>query len=344
MPITLNGTNQYLKYNAAQIGSLAHNVAHTFCGWFKPVSAATVYGLLHQVNNADESAILSGLETTATAKFRGWFNGSRSDAAGFGSLSAGGWVFVAWRTDGASGNKMAYSGQNGLTSGASFSSISDSSGGTAIFNNFQVGRVGSNGSYFAGDVCCIRIFDSVLTANELYDEAINGTPQKSGCLANWRLEDSTDLTDSVSGLVFSAPNSLSNGGAEPTDIQAGDVVAPVLSSGTATATSGSTATVGVTTDEANGTLYVVVTTSITQPSVAQIKAGNTHTGAAATFDDSVTVSSTGAKSFNATGLTPATTYYAHFVHTDAAANDSNRVTSNSFEPPATIALMGQAIF
>lgn len=110
----------------------------------------------------------------------------------------------------------------------------------------------------------------------------------------------------------------------------GDTTAPVLSSPTGAATGSSTATVGATTDEGNGTLFAVVTSSSTQPSIAQIKAGQDHTGAAAAWGGSVAVSSTGAKTLNATGLAPTTAYYAHVVHTDSAANDSNRVSSAVF--------------
>lgn len=110
-----------------------------------------------------------------------------------------------------------------------------------------------------------------------------------------------------------------------------DTTAPVLTSPTGSATSPVAATVGVTTDEANGTLYVVVTTSATQPSIAQIKAGQDHTSTAAVYASSQSISSTGAKTFSATGLTPNTTYYAHFVHTDSSANDSARSTSASFK-------------
>lgn len=113
-----------------------------------------------------------------------------------------------------------------------------------------------------------------------------------------------------------------------------DTTAPVLTTPTGTATGSSTATVGATTDEGNGTMYAVVTTSATQPSVAQLKAGQDHTGAAAAWGGSVAVSSTGAKTLNATGLTASTTYYGHVVHTDAATNDSNRVSSSSFTTSA----------
>jgi hypothetical protein len=102
----------------------------------------------------------------------------------------------------------------------------------------------------------------------------------------------------------------------------GDTTAPTLTSPAFTATGATTGTASVSTDEGNGTLWCVVTTSATSPSVAQIKAGNDHTGSAAAFDASQAVSGTGTQNVNATGLTASTLYYAHFVHTDAAANDS----------------------
>lgn len=112
----------------------------------------------------------------------------------------------------------------------------------------------------------------------------------------------------------------------------GDVTAPALANAYATHTGATTGLVSVDTDESNGTLYVSVTTSSTQPSVAQIKAGQNHLGAAAAYASSQSVSSVGTKNFGPTGLTTSATYYAHFVHTDAATNDSNRITSNSFTP------------
>lgn len=114
----------------------------------------------------------------------------------------------------------------------------------------------------------------------------------------------------------------------------GDTTPPVLTTPTGSATGPTTATVGATTDEGNGTLYAVVTTSATQPSVAQIKAGQTHTGSAAPWGGSVAVSSTGAKTLSSTGLTASTAYYGHLVHSDAAGNDSNRVSSATFSTPA----------
>jgi len=110
----------------------------------------------------------------------------------------------------------------------------------------------------------------------------------------------------------------------------GDVTPPVLSVPTGSATGSTTADVGATTDEANGTMWAVLTASSTQPSTAQIKAGQDHTGAAAAWGNSQLISTTGAKALGATGLTPATAYYGHVVHTDSSGNDSNRVSSAVF--------------
>lgn len=113
----------------------------------------------------------------------------------------------------------------------------------------------------------------------------------------------------------------------------GDVTAPTLSSPTAVETSDTTADLGVDTNEGNGTLYWVVTQSSTGPSAAQVKAGQDHTGSAADDSGSQAVSGTGTQAISggATGLTAETTYYAHFMHEDAATNQSDVETSASFE-------------
>ncbi len=120
---------------------------------------------------------------------------------------------------------------------------------------------------------------------------------------------------------------LPRGGAE--QLSGADTTAPILSSPTGTATGTTTATIGATTDEGNGTLYGYVSTSATPPSDADLKAG---TGAV--WAGSTAVSSTGAKTLNATGLTASTGYYGHLLHADAAANDSNTVTSAQFTTDA----------
>jgi hypothetical protein len=110
---------------------------------------------------------------------------------------------------------------------------------------------------------------------------------------------------------------------------AGDTTAPVLSSPTSTSVTASAATVGATTDEANGTSHVVATLTSTAPTKAQIKAGQDTAGASvpAGRQRSLAISATGAFTFGAfASLTGSTQHWYHVVHTDAAGNESNIVT------------------
>lgn len=113
-------------------------------------------------------------------------------------------------------------------------------------------------------------------------------------------------------------------------VTAADTTAPTLTSPTGAATGKNTATGTVSTDEGNGTLYAVVTSSATAPTGAQVRAGQDHTGAAASWAGSQVVSSTGTKTFNATGLTAGAVRYFHYQHRDAASNDSTVSSSAAF--------------
>jgi hypothetical protein len=75
----------------------------------------------------------------------------------------------------------------------------------------------------------------------------------------------------------------------------------------------------------------VVTTSATQPSVAQIKAGQNDGGTSAAFADDTASPGTGTETFSVTGLTSGLAYYAHFVH-NSTAGDSNRLSSLGVYP------------
>jgi hypothetical protein len=115
-----------------------------------------------------------------------------------------------------------------------------------------------------------------------------------------------------------------------------DVTAPVLSNPSGIKTGQTTAALAVDTDEGNGTLYWVVTTSSTPPSGAQVAAGQDHTGAAAVDSGSQAVNATGTQNVagGASGLTAATEYWAHFVQDDAALNQSDVASSASFTTDA----------
>jgi hypothetical protein len=108
---------------------------------------------------------------------------------------------------------------------------------------------------------------------------------------------------------------------------------PTLSDPVFTATGSTTGTAEVDTDVAAGTLYCVITTSATTPSDAQIMDGEDHTGAAAAWDGSDATPTVGTNTFSPTGLSPSTTYYAHFHH-DTGAGDTISSAGDTTAAPA----------
>lgn len=98
----------------------------------------------------------------------------------------------------------------------------------------------------------------------------------------------------------------------------GDTTAPTLSAPTAAKTGATTATGSVTTNEANGTLYYMTSTNAVE-SAATVKAGASQA-----------VTATGAQAVSFTGLSAASTLYGHYLHRDAAGNDSTVANSGSF--------------
>lgn len=111
-----------------------------------------------------------------------------------------------------------------------------------------------------------------------------------------------------------------------------EVTPPSLSFPTDAATAQTTGSGSVSTDEGNGTLYWVVTTSATSPTAAQVKAGLDHSGSAAVDSGSQAVTGTGAQNVSGgfSGLTAETQYYAHFMQEDAVGNQSAVSSADGF--------------
>ena len=101
------------------------------------------------------------------------------------------------------------------------------------------------------------------------------------------------------------------------------VAVPTLTLATGVSTGETTATGTVTTDENNGTLYYLISTNISETSVA-IKAGSSQV-----------VSATGIQNVSFTSLTQGTFYYIHYLHTDTDTNDSNVARSAVFATDST---------
>lgn len=116
---------------------------------------------------------------------------------------------------------------------------------------------------------------------------------------------------------------------------AADVTAPILSNPDFAEAPGLVMQGFVDTDDSTGTLYWVVTDSATQPSVAQIQAGQDHLGVAADDAGNQAISGLGTQTVAASAVTQNANRYFHFQQRDAGANDSTVVTSAVFQvgPP-----------
>lgn len=101
-----------------------------------------------------------------------------------------------------------------------------------------------------------------------------------------------------------------------------DTTAPVLSAPTAAATTATSATGSVATNEGGGTLYFLASSNAA-PLADAVKLGQSQS-----------VAATGAQNVIFAGLSANTSYYGHFLHRDAAGNDSAVASSVSFTTPA----------
>lgn len=159
-----------------------------------------------------------------------------------------------------------------------------------------------------------------------YEVEPDGLTQLTAYTIHYMHEVSGRQSAVVSGDGFTTPSS--------------DATAPTLSAAAVTNVASTTATVGCTTNEGNGTVYWVVTTSSTKPSKAEVKAGQDHDGnslaAGKKGSWAAPTPSGGARTGSATGLSASTTYYAHFMHEDAVGNQSTVISSSSFTTDAAV--------
>lgn len=192
--------------------------------------------------------------------------------------------------------------------------VADSAGGAVYVGSFALNSTGGTGTIGAPGNSFSEVFAEP-NAN-LYT------------VAAMALRIVTVATDDLAAQWTLSSSLATNGGAAAAMAvlkEVGDPTAPVLTSPTGSATSSTTATIGATTDEANGTMYAVVDTVTTTPSAAEIEAGQDGDGGAATWSGSQAITTTGAKTFSVTGLAPNTSYSYFIGHKDAAGNFSNIV-------------------
>lgn len=196
----------------------------------------------------------------------------------------------------------------------------ESGEGTVTATTIERTRVidGSNGASLVNFSAGTKELYVAAPADFMSGVAIGDLPAASSVPDTYILEVANPSTGESFKLTLGGLRSLLGGTAPPV----GDTTAPILSSATGTASGANGASGSVSTNEANGTLYCLASTS------------NTATKTAIKGGVSQAISSTGVKNFSVTGLLASTLYYLHFVHVDAAGNESSVATSSSFTTQA----------
>lgn len=191
----------------------------------------------------------------------------------------------------------------------------------------NVTAISSYGSYYG-------VRDSVtVTDCAVFNPVYSACYSTNTTLVNCASSDSsgsTGLTGLVATEQFVSPTTydftlkegtvLANAGSVYTNVgydQSVVVTKPVVSAVASSSITTTGFSVGYSVDKAPGTLYAVLTSGSTTPSIAQIKAGQNSAGTAAVSSTSVAVTITGAQTaLSFSGLTQSTQYYVHLVYND----------------------------
>lgn len=326
--------NSYTKYLTASLAtSLAAADNKLVTAWVKWNSAESRNSINHAVQLANAAGASPGtwlrLLTTNTPNFEPSVHyGDGSGSTTVAAHSSDVWTLFGLYIDG--NNGVNYRGVRGYLDSVTNGGVAGvpPSANTDPFAYLTIGTGGNFGSYtqWKGKVAEVAIWEPTdsTQADAIIAELLTKKPDTiSTATPIWYASLESDASVSIGSALTNNGTTTFDAGDHPS--LSGGSTAPTLTSPTGTAIGTTTATIGATTDTATGTLYGYVSTSATPPSAANLKAG---TGA--TWSGSVAVSSTGAKTLSATGLTAATGYYAHLIHTDGSANDSNIVTSAQF--------------
>jgi hypothetical protein len=175
-----------------------------------------------------------------------------------------------------------------------------------------------------------------LTASVIRNNATTATLSLSGNATNHaNVDDVSNLTVVFADSAFAGANAASLVNSSKSnlviDFVNSDIIPPTTSkSSSAGSLSSSAASVSTSIDEAGTGYYVVLPSTASAPSAAQVIAGQDASGAAAIVAGSSAMSANTSHSFSLTGLAASTTYTFYFAAKDTSNNSQTSATPVSF--------------
>jgi len=303
--------------------------------------------------SVSNDAATTGAEIEAGGILSGEFlaePGANEDTIDLSTLGVGTYSFNTVLKD-VSGEYSNLITQPLVRAAPTISSVSPTDNATGVAITANPAATFSENIAFGTGTVVLRANDGGWADLEVFDVEVDigggaGTVSIAGAVLT--IEPTADLVNELEYAVRIAPTAITDisgtafaGIADDTTWSftteaAVDTTAPVLSSPTDAANGATAATGSVSTDEGNGTLYAVCTTSATAPTAAQVKLGQDNAGAAAAWDGSQAVSGTGVQTLSPapSGLTAETAYTIHFMHEDAATNQSTVASGDGFTTEA----------
>lgn len=328
MSALLNALDETLS---ATISSGPTEAQHRLIAAWIRIPTAEAQGSVNTIFDFSDSA-------NAILQRLGYDNGRNIEGASmhvssFGKFTATGgafpvdtWVLVGMlqgpNTGATAVRRMYYGG-----TAESGSSVANSSPGSRVVNRVFIGRASDdNTQRVRGYVAEVAVFapddvteaDAIMTSLETY--VADANPVKAPIWYRPLLGDANTGGSGSGDLTVNGTTTF-DAGVHPT-LSSPDTTAPILTTPTATATGQTTASGSVTTDEGNGTLYYLASGNSSE-SAATVKGGSSQA-----------VSGTGVQNVTFTGLTANTPYYPHYVHDDAADNESNVASGSQFTTDA----------
>lgn len=204
------------------LGLTGDTLPLTVCGWFKRVADRNTFT---NPLNIDDAAGGDGEQITSEA---GGDIAQLADNNGSGIVNGptyvnDTWFFMAGTVEAAENGRIfrwKADGAGALSTGTPTTPIA---GRHDSLTRISIGDGPFSNEWFDGSICCVRLWNVVLSESELLDEANSATPVRtSGLVAAWRLETTSDTTD-VSGNSrdLTGGTGATTDAAEPSDIAGG---------------------------------------------------------------------------------------------------------------------------